>query len=51
MPEQGITNDELARMIKDQFDLVGKRFGGIELTLEKMGLRLERQVKELMAVR
>ncbi|MDP2630645.1 MAG: hypothetical protein Q8P56_04510 [Candidatus Uhrbacteria bacterium] len=30
MPEQGITNDELARMIKDQFDLFGKRFDGVE---------------------
>lgn len=30
MSEQEITNDELARMIKDQFDATGKRFDSLE---------------------
>ena len=36
MPEQEITNDELARMIKDQFDGIDKRFDALEKDVGQM---------------
>lgn len=42
MPQQEITNDELARMIKEGFDAVDKRFELVDKRFDKIELRLER---------